>query len=185
MKNLLAVAMVAASAAVVAYVMAEDKNSDCLAVGDGVAAFNVTDVTGPAAGEELCYRCRYGGRPVVSIFAKAMTDDVAKLTKEIDAVVGENKDKKMAAFVVMLSDEPESLNDVLKQVAKEHSIEHTPLTTFNGVDGPAPYKLSKDADVTVMMWVDSKVQVNESLKANDLTAEKIAALVKNTGKILN
>jgi hypothetical protein len=37
----------------------------------------------------------------------------------------------------------------------------------------------------VMMWVDSKVKVNEALKAKDLTDEKIATLVKSTSKILN
>jgi hypothetical protein len=33
--------------------------------GDFVDAFNVLDVTGPSKGESLCYRCKYGGRPVV------------------------------------------------------------------------------------------------------------------------
>ena len=108
MKKLFAVvAMLVAGAAV----QAEEK---CLAVGEGVAPFYVTDVTGPSAGEKLCYRCRYGSKPVVSVFARKMTPEVAALTKEIDGVVGANEEKKMAAFVVLMTDKPEESEAALK-----------------------------------------------------------------------
>jgi hypothetical protein len=51
------------------------------------AAFNVTDITGPSAGEKLCYRCQYGARPVISIFVRKMDENTLKLVKELDAVV--------------------------------------------------------------------------------------------------
>jgi hypothetical protein len=181
MKKLLAVLSVACCATVA---WAADK-TECLKEGDSVAAFYVTDVTGPSAGEKLCYRCKYGARPVVSIFAKQMNDKVATLTKKIDEQVAANKDAKMAAFVVILTEDPEGQNTGLKDVAAKQEIKNTPLTTFDGLAGPDAYKISKDADVTVMMWVDSKVKVNEALKAKDLTDEKIATLVKSTSKILN
>ena len=59
------------------------------------------------------------------------------------------------------------------------------LTTFNDVGGPRIYKLTKDADVTVMMRVDGKLQVNEALKAGELSKDRIAALVKSSEKIIN
>ena len=38
--------------------------------GKSVPPFVVKDITGPAKdGDELCYRCRYGNQPVVSVFA--------------------------------------------------------------------------------------------------------------------
>ncbi|RLS51167.1 MAG: hypothetical protein DWH91_19775 [Planctomycetota bacterium] len=179
MKKLFAIAAMIVATCV--FAQAEEK---CLAVGDGVAAFNVLDVTGPSAGTKLCYRCQYGRRPVVSVFAKKMTPEVAALTKEIDNTVGSNTDKKMAAFVVMLTDSPE-VETSLKTVAKDQGIKHTPLTTFEGTTGPAEYKLAADAEVTVMMWVQGKVAVNKSFKAGELTKEAIAASVKDTAKILN
>lgn len=182
MKKLLAVLSVACCATVAAW--AGDK-ADCLKEGEAVKAFYVTDVTGPSAGEKLCYRCKYGSRPVVSIFTKQMNDKVAKLTKNIDDQVGANKDAKMAAFVVVLTEDPEGQNDALKTVASTQKIANTPITTFDGLAGPPEYKIAKDADTTVMMWVDGKVKVNESLKASELTEEKIAALTKSTSKILN
>ncbi|QDT34877.1 hypothetical protein [Thalassoglobus polymorphus] len=156
-----------------------------LEVGEGVGAFYVKDVTGPAAGTKLCYRCRYGQKPVVSIFARNMDDNVASLVKSVDGVVAKNQSKDMAAFVVLLSDSPEATEADLKKVAQSKGITSTPLTTFDGVTGPSSYKISKDAEVTVMMWVGGKLKVNEELKASDLSAEKINSIVGKTGTILN
>ena len=141
MKKLLAVLSVACCATI-AWAA---ENTDSLKEGEPVAAFYVTDVTGPSAGEKLCYRCKYGSRPVVSIFAKQMNE----------------------------------------KVAAAQQIKNTPLTTFDGLAGPSEYKISKDADITVMMWVDSKVKVNEALKAKDLTDAKISSLTEKTKLILN
>lgn len=156
-----------------------------LQVGDDVGAFYVKDVTGPKAGDSLCYRCRYGDRPVVSIFARTVDDNLAALLKEVDAIVGKNSGKDMAAFLVVMSDDPAGQEEKLKQLAKDNDLKHTPLTTFEDVNGPRSYRISKDADITVMMWVDGKIKVNEALKQGDLTKEKIAAVAKDTSKILN
>lgn len=156
-----------------------------LEVGDNVAAFYVNDVTGPAAGTSLCYRCRYGDRPVVSIFAKKVDDKLAALLKEVDDVVGKNAGKDMAAFLVVMSDEPDRQEEKLKKIAKDNGLQNTPLTTFEDANGPRAYRIDKDADITVMMWVDGKIKVNEALSQDDLTKEKIAAVAKDTSKILN
>lgn len=174
-------ATVAAVVCVASVGLAADK----LELGSNVDAFYVKDVTGPAAGEKLCYRCRFGQRPVVSIFTRSVDGNVASLIKQVDATVGQNDSKKMAAFVVVLTDNPEAQEGALKQVATAQGIKNTPLTTFDGAAGPGSYKIAQDSEVTVMMWVGSKLQVNESLKASDLTAEKVSEIVKQTGKILN
>lgn len=178
MKNLFAV--VAAIAACSQVALAEE-----LEVGAPVSAFYVKDVTGPAAGTKLCYRCLYGNKPVVSIFARDIDGNVASLIKEVDGVVAKNQDHNMKAFVVLLTDEPEAKEAKLKQVADEGKVSHTPLTTFDGVTGPQPYKIAQDAEVTVMMWVDGKLQVNEAYKANELTKDKIGSVVSKTKTILN
>ena len=169
----------------VAAAAAADSKSAALQVGDDVEAFYVKDVTGPAAGTELCYRCRFGNRPVISIFTRKVSEPVAALVQEIDGAVNQHADKNMAGFVVVLTDDPAGQEDALKKLAKDHGIKHVPLTTFNDVGGPRNYKLAKDAEVTVMMWVGGKLQVNESLKASELSKEKIASVVKQSGKLIN
>jgi hypothetical protein len=152
--------------------------------GDAPDAFNVRDVTGPAAGETLCYRCKYGSRPVVSIFAREIDDNVAKLIKEVDGVVGKNGDKKMAAFVVLLTDDPDAAEKKLSEVAKKNGIKNVPLTIYDGAAGPEQYKVSEKADVTVMMWVESDVKVNHAFGKGEFKGEKIAGIVSDTTKIL-
>ena len=153
--------------------------------GDFPAAFYVTDITGPAASTKLCYRCQYGAKPVVSLFVRKLDEKTTKLVKELDAVVAKNSDKQMRAFVTVLSSDPDAQEASLKKIADEQKIAHTPLTVFENNVGPAKYNIAADADVTVMMWVDSNVKVNHALEAGKLTDEVIAKIVKDTAEILN
>ena len=154
--------------------------------GSAVPPFYVKDVTGPAKdGDELCYRCRYGAQPVVSIFTKEMTEEVAQLSKELDNVIAKNRDSKMAGFVVVMSDSPEKAAASLPKIAETHKISQMPLTTFNGTDGPKGYKINSKADVTVMMWVEGKVKVSQGMSLSDLNKDSIAKLVSETKTILD
>ncbi len=149
-----------------------------LKVGESVAAFNVKDCSGPNEGKTLCYRCAYGARPVVAVFTRRLTDDLTGLVKKIDDTVAKNADKKMAAFVVYMSDEPDSAETKLKGIATSMKIAKTPLTTFETSEGPDSYKISRDADVTVMLWNNSKVAATYAFskdKISDKDIEKIVA----------
>ncbi len=169
--------------AVAGVALAADLESG-LPVGESVPPFNVRDITGPNEGKTLCYRCQYGSRPVVTVFTREVSDSVKDLVKKIDSQVGENKDKKMAAFVVVLTDDPDAVEPKLKALKKEAKIANTPLTIIEGVAGPEEYKLSKDAEVTVMMWVDSEVKVNQAFAKGKLDKKAVEGLVGETKKIL-
>ena len=153
--------------------------------GDYPFAYYVCDVTGPAAGQRLCYRCNYGTRPVVNIFARKVDNNVMKLVETLDNVVGTNQDQQMAAYVVLLSDDPEAQKTQLRTSAARHSIRHTPLTVFENSAGPRKYRLSAEADVTVIMWVDDDVKVSHAFRLADLTTDNIARVADDTQKILN
>ncbi len=144
--------------------------------GSFVNAFNVRDVTGPAKGTTLCYRCRYGGSPVVSIFAREMDDKTVALVKKVDAQIGKNSGMK--AFVVLLTDDPDAAEGKLAEVAKKNKIEHTPLTIFDGQAGPEKYEISKDADVTVLMWNSSRVRENFGYGKGKLGEKDIESIVQ-------
>lgn len=156
-----------------------------LPIGDRVPAFNVRDITGPSKGETLCYRCKYGSRPTVTIFTREVNDSVTELISKIDAVVGKNKDAKMAAFVCVITEDSDKVEKQLEAIAKDKKITNTPLTIIEGTTGPDNYKLSKDAAVTVMMWNDSTVKVNEAFGKSTLDAKTIEKLVAETKKVLD
>ena len=163
--------------------VAADAVKSGLAEGVSPPAFNVRDITGPQAGETLCYRCKYGARPVVTIFTREMNENVTDLIKKIDAKVGANKDAKMAAFVVFLADD-DTISPKIEAIAKENDIKNTPLTLIEG-NGPPKYNLSKDAAVTVMMWVDGELKVNEAFAKGKFDKKAADSLSGETKKILN
>ena len=156
-----------------------------LEAGESPAAFNVKDITGPSKGKSLCYRCQYGAKPVTAVFTREITEEVANLVKQIDDSVGANKDKKMCAFVVLLTDDADAGAKKLTKLAEEKKISNVPLTVFDGAAGPADYKISKDAAVNVMMWNKSKVKVNHAFAAGKLTSDDVKKVAEDTSKILN
>jgi hypothetical protein len=153
--------------------------------GESPAAFNVKDVTGPSKGTSLCYRCQYGAKPVACVFTREITDEVKSLIKEIDGKVAANKDKKMSAFVVLLTDDADAGAKQLEKLATDAKIKNVPLTVYDGNAGPGEYKIAKDAAVNVMMWNKSRVAVNHAFKAGELSGDDVKEVVGDTGKILN
>ena len=183
MRRVLSVAFVASAMFASALIAAELKSG--LQVGEAPPAYNVVDVTGPRAGDKLCYRCKYGARPVVNIFARELTPEVVALVKKIDGIVGDNEEKKMAAFVTLLTNDPDKDEATLKAIAKKEGLKNVPLTVFDGIAGPEGYKIDEKADVTVMMWVEQSVKVNYAFAKGELKADKAKAVVADTKKILN
>lgn len=165
-------------------VIAADVKSG-LSAGESPAAFNVKDVTGPSKGKSLCYRCQYGAKPVATVFTREITPEVADLVAQLDQAVAANKDKKMCAFVVLLTDDADAGAKKLTQLAADKKIANVPLTIYDGVAGPESYKISKDAAVTVLMWNKSRVAVNHAFAAGKLTADDVKTVTADTSKILN
>jgi hypothetical protein len=121
---------------------------------------------------------------VVAIITRKLTGDLASLVKQVDEKVGANKDKKMASFVVVLSEDPAANEAKLKELAKKEGIKNVPLTTFADSAGPESYKVSKDAEVTVLLWVGLKVKANHAFAPGKLDKDGIKAVLDDTAKIL-
>lgn len=121
---------------------------------------------------------------MVNIFAREITDDLASLVRQIDEKIGTNSDKKMAGFVVLLTNDPDAVEPKLKELAEKHKLKNTPLTVFEGAAGPPEYKISKESDVTVMMWLERDVKVNYVFEKGKLDKAAIEKIVKDTAKIL-
>ena len=121
---------------------------------------------------------------MVNVFTRSLTDDLASLVKQVDKAVAAHKDKQMAAFVVLLSDDPDAAEADLKAFAAKHGIKEVPLTLFDGIAGPPDYKIAQDAEVTVHLWKGLTVQANYAFGKGKLGEAGIAQVVKDTDKIL-
>ena len=184
MKNFIAPAFALLAVAGLAFAGEKSQVKSGLEAGEQPSAFNVKDITGPNKGTSLCYRCQYGAKPVAAVFTREINAEVTSLIKEIDAKVGEGKDKDLCGFVVLLTDDADAGAKKLSKLAEEQKIKNVPLTVFDGTAGPEEYKISKDAAVNVMMWNKSKVLVNRAFAAGKLTADDAKKVAVETKKIL-
>ncbi|WP_299465927.1 hypothetical protein [uncultured Gimesia sp.] len=146
--------------------------------------FDVEDVTGPNRGKHLCYRCLYGGRPVVGIFVRELDENTKTLIKKIDQEVTAHQDEKLAAFVVVLTDDPQSVKSELEKVAVENEIKNVPLTVFAGAAGPEGYLVAREAAVNVMLW-EGAVKANRAYRKGQLNVEGIQEVIADTRLIVN
>jgi hypothetical protein len=115
------------------------------------------------------------------VFARDASDPVTSLVKKIEACTVKNKEKKLKSFAVFMSDD-ESIEKKLKEFADKDKIQQCILTIDNPA-GPKDYKIEKEADVTVLLYVGKKVKVNHSFKKGELNDDAIAKVLKDVPKI--
>jgi hypothetical protein len=144
--------------------------------------FHPLNVTGEKAGEKFCLFCCNGTNPVAMIFARENSPQLDKLIKKIDEQTIKNADAKMGSFVVFLSDK-EGLENELKNVAKENDLKKTVLAIDNPA-GPKAYKVSQEADVTVVLYTDHMVKANHAFRKGELKDKDIDTIVSELPKIL-
>jgi hypothetical protein len=145
--------------------------------------FHPLNVTGSAAGKKNCLYCAYGEAPVAVVFARDLTPQVAALIKQIDATTGKNKAAtEMGSFAVFCSDD-EKLQKKLEDFAAKEKIENLVLSIDNPT-GPAAYKIAKEADVTVVYYLERKVASNHAFRAGQLRDGDVTRVASDVKTIL-
>lgn len=152
--SMLAVGVLAASA------FAADAVKSGLKPGSSLGAFDVVDVSGPNKGKQLCYRCQYGGAPVVAAFIKGDAPEGPSLAAAIQKLTQANSEKGLRSFVVFMGG-PE-LKGNIEKIAAEKKIT-IPLTFLPS--GPksadiANYQINPEASSTVLLWSKGSVKAN-------------------------
>jgi hypothetical protein len=116
------------------------------------------------------------------VFAREITDGLTGLVKKLDAETAKNSDCSMGCFVVFLSDD-EGLEQKLKALAKKEGLKKTVLTIDNPA-GPRGYNVSKEAEVTVLLYKSKTVKVNHAYKKGELKEKDVNQIVSEVSKIL-
>jgi len=145
-------------------------------------AFDVKAITGEQAGKTLCYVCKFNGeaRPaVVLIFTQKADENLARVVKAVDEVQKGNKD--LGTVVVGVGGVEAS---DLEKLQSDHKLT-TALTVAADKDGPAKYKLSKEAAVTVLVYKKGgAITRNFAFKDTKEAAEKAAEIASAAKDIL-
>lgn len=140
--------------------------------------------TGPQRGQSTCYICDTEDRPAVVIFARELSEPLGKLAGQLDKAVATHKDAELRAWVTFLHDDQPTLDPKVVDWGKKHAVRTLPLGVFEDTQGPPAYKLAKDADVTVLLFVKKKVVSNFAFRAGELTDAKAAEIMKALPGIL-
>jgi hypothetical protein len=119
---------------------------------------------------------------VAMIFAREVSGPLTSLVKKIDAETGKNKSANMGSFVVFCSD-AEGLEAQLQKLAEKEKLKEIILSIDNPA-GPNRYKIAKEADVTVVLYLEHEVKANFALKKGELNDKKIDEIMKAIPKIL-
>lgn len=144
--------------------------------------FHPINCNGEHKGEKFCLFCVNGENPVAMVFAREASPEVVKLIKKIDEATVKNKAKEMGSFVVFLNDK-EGLDKELSALAEKEKVQKTILAVDN-TGGPKAYEVAKDADVTVVLYVDRKVKANHAFKKGELTDKDIDTILSEVPTIL-
>ena len=158
-------------------------------VGESVGAFTVEKIAGNANddvkdGQKLCYRCKMGPRPVVAVFARHNDAALADLVKKLDVIAAANSDKKFVAYVNLIGDDVDALKKSAKSLIETTGVKNIAVVVpKEHATGPKNYNLNPKADITVLIYTKTKVVVNHAISGK-LSSDRIAQIVKDTGKIL-
>jgi hypothetical protein len=144
--------------------------------------FHPLIVTGENAGKKHCLFCENGPNPVAVVFARDVTPQVSALLQKLEEATVANKGKGMGSFAVFCSD-ASGLEAKLKDVAARKKLENLILSIDNP-SGPKGYDISKEADVTVVLYNDFNVKANHAFKKGELREADITRIVADVSKMV-
>jgi hypothetical protein len=140
--------------------------------------------TGPNRGKSHCYICETADRPAAVVFARSLSEQLGRLAHKFDKAIDEHKKADLRAWVTLLHDDQTGLDPKVVQWSSAHALRQLPVGVFEDLNGPPSYRLSRDADVTVLLFVRQKVVSNFAFRAGELTEAKADEVMKALPQIL-
>src|SRR5262245_48474639 len=117
------------------------------------------------------------------IFAREINDTLTSLVKKVDAETAKNTKAKMGSFIVFCNDD-EKMEDNLKKLAEKEKLKKLVLTLVDKKSGPEEYDLHKDAEITVVLYVNRSVKSQFAYKKGEFKDKDVEAIMKDIPKIL-
>jgi hypothetical protein len=129
---------------------------------------------GVAPGEQLCYRCRYGSRPLVMIFARRTGGRLTELVRRVDRAVANNQQSSLKGLVTFVGEDSRELKQCAESVAETADVSKVPVVVAQEPStGPENYNLAPDAAVTVVVAKDSQVVSTHSYDVETIDVAEV------------
>jgi hypothetical protein len=140
--------------------------------------------TGPQRGTSHCYICETADRPAVVIFARTLSEPLARLAQKLDGALLAHKKEELRGWITFLNEDQLNFDPKVVAWGQKHALRNLPLGVFEDAGGPPSYRLAADADVTVLLFVKQKVVGSFAYRAGDLTDTEISKVLKALPGIL-
>jgi hypothetical protein len=114
------------------------------------------------------------------VFAREATPQVKALIKKLDATAAKNDD--LNSCVVFLTD-ASGMEKKLQAMTDEAGLKKLVVALDENPAGPELYKLSREADVTVLLYNERKVKSNHTFKKGELTEAAVEKIAGEAGKL--
>ncbi|WP_020472793.1 hypothetical protein [Zavarzinella formosa] len=140
--------------------------------------------SGPQRGQPTCYVCETAEKPGMIVFARSASPMLGKLLQQADQATADRPKGELTAWMTILGEKTLSI-DELGKWAKEQGLKNVPTGVFDDPVGPPSYKLSPDADVTVILFQNRKVTGNYAYfkgELDDNAVRQITDAIKALGK---
>jgi hypothetical protein len=135
-------------------------------------------VTGPHRGSPFCFICDTADKPAAIVFARQPTEELGKLLHGIDLAAAKNKEADIRAWATFLHEDQAGIDGKIVKWAQKHAIRSVHLGVFEDAGGPPSYKLSREAEVTVLLSVEQKVVHNFAFRPGELNDGRIEEVLK-------
>ncbi len=145
--------------------------------------FHPLNINGDSAGKKACLYCQAGDDPTVAIFARNANDPVLqKLIVALDEATVKYSKAELNSFVVFCSSE-EKLEAKLKDLAEKSKLKKL-ILALEADAGPEKYNISKDADVTILLYKERTVAANFTFEKGKLSEKDVATVLADVTKLV-
>jgi hypothetical protein len=123
---------------------------------------------------------------MVMVFTRNAGEATVKLVQELDEVVARHSDQRLKAFVNLLGEDREALDEAAKEVGEQSKAENVPVVVpVEFTNGPDNYGLNPEAETTVILVKKGKVVANHALAAGGLDESALKAIIDDVSQIVN
>jgi hypothetical protein len=164
---------------------AADPCTSGLQPGQRPGPYTFVAATGSQRGQLHCYICETADRPAVVVFARSLSEPLGQLVRQIDQAVLDHKAVDLRAWVTFLGNDQPGLDPQVVRWGRQHAIRAVPLGVFEDAGGPPSYRLAREADVTVLLFVKHKVVANFAYRAGELTADQVQDVLQALPRIVD
>lgn len=140
--------------------------------------------TGPNRGTSSCYVCDTADKPAAVVFARSLSDPLGRLAAKLDQAAADGAVPDLRTWLTLLTAGPQpDAEDRLTAWGRKHAVRQMPLGVFEDEVGPPAYRLSKQAEVTVVLFVKRQTAATFAFRAGELNDSRIEEVVKSLGRL--